>query len=129
MDNKNILKDSILILFFYFLIGVFIVACVPKTPMERQANLSVEPSKGKAASVIKIKGSNFLPDERVEIIMTVGEVHHSLGTEKVEEIIADKNGVFEVSSGIPVKTPPGVYKILATGDKGSIGTFHIEVIK
>lgn len=111
------------------LIMVSVFACVPKAPKERPATLIVEPASGKAAAIIKIKGSNFLPEEAVEIIMTVGDIHHSLGTEKVEVIIADKNGAFEVSSGIPVRTPPGTYKIVGTGNKGSVGIFNIGVVK
>ncbi len=111
------------------LFALVITACVPKAPMEREANLSIEPPKGKAGASIKIRGSNFLPEEKVEIVMTVGEVHHLLGTEKVEIIVSDKNGSFVVNSGIPVKTPPGVYKVIASGDKGSRGIFNLEVIK
>jgi len=104
-------------------------ACVPKAPKERPATLIIEPAKGKAGALIKIKGSNFLPGEAVEIIMAVSEIQHSLGTEKVEVIIADKNGAFEASSGIPVGTPPGTYKIVATGNKGSVGSFNVEAFK
>ncbi|MBM4329627.1 MAG: hypothetical protein FJ117_00125 [Deltaproteobacteria bacterium] len=111
------------------LIMVSVFACAPKAPKERAATLIIEPAKGKAGAMIKIKGSNFLHGEAVEVILTVGDIHHSLGTEKVDEIIADKNGAFEVSSGIPVKTPPGAYKVVATGNKGSVGIFNIEAIK
>lgn len=129
MENSRPISRNMIIALICSIFILSLFSCVPKAPKERPADLSIEPSKGKAASPIKIKGSNFLPGEKIEIIMSVGEIHHSLGTEKVEEITADSNGRFEVSSGIPVKTPPGVYKVSATGDKGSVGIFNIEVIK
>ena len=70
-----------------------------------------------------------IPEEEVEIIMQVGDVYHGLGTAKKDVIVADKNGGFEVSSGIPVKTPPGTYNIEAIGNKGSKGLFNITVVK
>lgn len=126
MGNKKVFIPIIILIVF---LSFSIITCVPKAPIERQANLLIEPPKGKAGASIKIKGTNFLPEEKVEIVMSVGEVHHLLGTEKVEVIVTDKNGIFEVDSGIPVKTPPGIYKITATGEKGSIGIFNLEVIK
>jgi hypothetical protein len=104
-------------------------ACVPKAPRERAATLTIQPASAKAATAIIINGTQFLPGEEVEIIMTVGDVYHSLGTGKTDVVVADKNGAFEVSSGIPVKTAPGTYKIEATGNKGSVGVFNITVLK
>jgi len=129
MPDSKFSYMHIVIVLICCLIMASPLACVPKAPKERPANLIIEPAKGKAGAMIKIKGSNFLPGEEVEIIMAVGVIQHSLGTEKVEVIIADKNGAFEVGSGIPVKTPPGVYKVVGTGNKGSVGIFNIEAIK
>jgi hypothetical protein len=111
------------------LLLVSALACVPKAPKERPATLTVQPASGKANTVIVINGSQFLPGEEVEVIMAVGEIYHALGTEKTDTIVADKNGAFEVSSGIPVKTPPGTYKMTATGNKGSVAELNIVVIK
>lgn len=108
-----------------FVIPVF--SCVPKAPKQRPATLVVQPASAKAGAVIVLSGSQFLPDEEVEVIMTVGDVYHSLGTEKAESIVANKNGTFEVSSGVPVRTPPGTYKIEAFGNKGSIAVSNITV--
>jgi hypothetical protein len=121
------LTKGIALLCCLFLISVF--ACVPKAPKERPATLVISPASGKATAPIVIRGTEFLPDEEVEVIMQVGDVYHSLGTAKKDVIIADKNGDFEASSGIPVKTPPGTYKIEATGSKGSMGIFNISVVK
>lgn len=107
---------------------LFLFACVPKAPKESQAVISVMPTSAKAGAIIFINGYQFLPSEEVEVIMTVGEVHHSLGTEKEDVIVANDKGAFEVKSGIPVNTPPGIYKITAMGNKGSMATFNINVI-
>jgi hypothetical protein len=108
-------------------LSIFVYA--QETPKERPATLIVSPASAKAKAVIVIQGSQFLPGEEVEVIMTVGDVYHGLGTAKADVIVADKNGTFEVSSGIPLKTPPGTYKIEATGNKGSVGIFNITVVK
>ena len=109
------------------LVSVLACAKAPPPPAERTATVVLEPASGKAAAAIKIKGSNFLPDEEIEIVLTVGDIRHGLGTEKAEKIVADKTGAFEVTSGIPVSTKPGTYTIKATGSKGSVGTSSIEV--
>ncbi len=53
-----------------------------------------------------------MPGEEIEIVMTVGDIHHGLGTEKVDKIVANEYGAFSVASGIPVGTPPGKYTTL-----------------
>ncbi len=133
MQKKyNWIYRGMAIIFCFILLYLF--ACVPKAPKEqkepkeRQAALSVMPTTAQAGAVIFISGYQFLPGEEVEVIMTVGEVHHSLGTEKEDVIVANDKGAFEVKSGIPVKTPKGNYKITAMGNKGSMATFNISVI-
>lgn len=119
------------------LLLALVVACAPAPkppppppppPPERPANLAIDPTSGKAGAAVKLKGSNFLPDEEVEVVLTVGDVRHGLGTEKADKIIADKAGAFAVDTGIPVRTPAGSYTIKATGNKGSVGTSSITVV-
>jgi len=128
MVQKKYSKIHIGIAIFCLITLIAFMACVPKAQKERQAAISVMPTSAKASAVIFISGYQFVPQEEVEIIMTVGNVHHSLGTEKADVIVANENGAFEVQSGIPVKTPPGSYKITAIGNKGSTGSFNITVI-
>ncbi|MDZ4165635.1 MAG: hypothetical protein U1C55_10970 [Smithellaceae bacterium] len=111
-----------------FLLTCFLVILSAEA-QQRAAALTIEPASGKAAAAIKIKGAGFLPGEEVDIIMQVGDVYHGLGTEKADMVVTNNNGAFDVASGIPVRTPPGVYKIEATGNKGSTATFSIEVVK
>lgn len=113
---------------FLFLVLMIIFTWTSAQAQEK-ASITVEPASGKAAAVIKIKGTKFKPGEEVHIVMQVGDVYHGLGTEKADVIVADAKGEFDVSSGIPVRTPPGIYKIEATGNKGSEAAFNIEVLK
>ncbi len=128
--NNNNIKWKCAV-FCCFLLLAFISSCatVPAKPKERPASMIIEPASGKAAAAIKITGSKFLPNEDVDIIMQVGDVYHGLGTEKADKLTADNNGQFVVNTGIPVRTPPGKYKIEASGDKGSVASFNIEVLK
>lgn len=116
------------------LLLVSVLACAPApvppappAPTERVATLLVSPTSGKAAAIITIGGTGFLPGEEVEIVLVVGDIRHGLGTEKADKIIANSFGGFRVVSGIPVGTRPGTYTIKATGNMGSVGTFTIEV--
>jgi hypothetical protein len=105
------------------------LSCVPKAPKERPATLVIQPASAKAGQVIVIKGYEFLPNEEVEVIMTIGDVYHALGTGKADTIVVKKDGTFEVSSGVPVRTSPGTYKVEASGNKGSVGSCNITVVK
>ncbi len=129
MANKRLFHRHKGIALICCILLITALACVPKAPKERPATLTVQPSTAKAAAPLVIQGSQFLPGEEIEITMQVGDVYHGLGTEKKDLIVADKNGAFEVSSGIPIKTPPGTYKIEAIGNKGSVGGFNITVVK
>lgn len=60
----------------------------------------------------------MITDEEVDIILQVAEIYHGLGTEKADVVIADTNGNFDVATGIPVRTPPGISEIEATGNRG-----------
>ena len=129
MANKRFLHINRGIALICCIFMIAALACVPKAAKERPATLVISPASAKEKTPIIIRGSQFLPGEEVEVIMQVGDVYHSIGTAKADVIVADKSGAFEVSSGIPIKTPPGTYKIEATGNKGSLGVFNITVVK
>lgn len=121
-------KGILATIFFVFLL-VFSPAVFVPAEAQAQANLLLQPASGKAAAALKITGSRFQPGEEVDLIMQVAEVFHGLGTEKADAVIADGNGNFDVTTGIPVRTPPGVYKIEATGNKGSAAQAGLEVVR
>ena len=136
MPNIKYCTQGIGIMLICSLLLIPALACVPAPPpppapppVEKIAILSISPASGKAAAIITLDGRHFLPGEEIEVIMIVGEIRHGIGTLKVDKIVADEKGAFKVKSGIPFKTPPGVYRITATGNKGSVGIFTIEVVK
>lgn len=111
-----------------FLLAFFTVILTVEA-QQPAASLKIEPASAKAAAALKLKGNGFKPGEEVDIIMQVAEIYHGLGTEKTDVVVADGKGSFDVTSGVPVRTPPGKYKIEATGSKGSMATFDLEVLK
>ena len=127
MADLKFLHRSAGIFLGCFLLMISVAAYAAGQAPERPATLVIRPFSGKVAIPIIISGTQFLPGEEVEVVMTVGDIYHGLGTEKTDIIVADKTGAFEVSSGIPVRTPPGTYEIKATGEKGSVGVFNIQV--
>ncbi|MDW7998437.1 MAG: hypothetical protein RMI30_03170 [Thermodesulfovibrio sp.] len=93
-----------------------------------QPQVTITPPKGEPAAVISIDGKGFKPDEEIDIIITLDEGEKvGLGTEKVDVIKADANGVFSVKSGIPINAKPGKHKIEIIGNKGSIIETFVEV--
>lgn len=118
----------------FLLSGLLIImaACATSpAPKQTQAKptLVFTPPSGKARTAITIEGSGFQPQEEVDIVLIAGHLRHSLGTRKVDVIKANDAGVFKVSSGIPIRTPPGTYTVEAVGNRGSMVTFQLQVTK
>ncbi len=113
-----------LILFSVFLLFVFItpILCFA------QPTVTITPASGAPATVISIDGKGFQPQEEIEIIITLEEGEKvGLGTEKVDVIVTNNEGVFSVKSGIPVNAKPGMHKIEIRGSKGSLVETKVEV--
>jgi hypothetical protein len=118
----------------FLLSGLLIImaACATSpAPKQTQAKptLVITPPSGKAGTGITIEGLGFQPQEEVDVILIAGHLRHSLGTQKVDVIKANDAGVFKVTSGIPIRTPPGTYAVEAVGNRGSMATFQIQVTK
>ncbi len=126
LANTDRKREVLALLLFVFL---FVLLIPAPASAQTGASLVIQPASGRAAAALKINGSKFQPGEEVDIIMQVAEIYHGLGTERADVVKADANGNFEVATGIPVRTPPGVYKIEATGNKGSAAHFNLEVLK
>jgi len=75
---------------------------------------------------IAIRGSGFIPGEKIEVIMVIDEVPTELG-EKPMIKEANELGGFKTTSAIPPQAKPGVYTVKATGDKGTIAVAPLEV--
>ncbi len=107
-------------------IAIFILA-VPMIVFA-QPQVTITPSKGEPAAVITIEGKGFHPEEEIDIVITLDEGEKvGLGTEKVDIIKTDANGLFSVKSGIPINAKPGKHKIEIIGNKGSQLETVIEV--
>jgi len=90
------------------------------------ASLVITPISGKPASVIIVRGSGFIPGEKIEIIMVVDGIPVELGEEPMIKE-ANEIGAFKAKSGIPLDAKPGVYSVKATGDKGTVAVAPLEV--
>ena len=92
----------------------------------RAASLVITPISGQAASVITIRGSGFIPGEKIEVIMVIDGIPIELGEEPMIKE-ANEAGAFKAKSGIPMDAKPGVYSVKATGDKGTVAVAPLEV--
>jgi len=90
------------------------------------ANLVITPISGQAASVITIRGSGFIPGEKIEITTVVDGIPVELGEEPMIKE-ANQAGAFKAKSGIPFNAQPGVYSVKASGDKGTVAVAPLEV--
>jgi len=90
------------------------------------ASLVITPISGLAASVITIRGSGFIPGEKIEVIMVVEGIPVELGEEPIVKE-ANELGAFKAKSGIPLNAKPGIYSVKALGDKGTMAVAPLEV--
>jgi hypothetical protein len=94
------------------------------------ASITINPDSGKPKTPIVIEGKGFKPGERVDVLLKLSDFEIiGLGTRKVDKIVADQSGAFKVKSAIPKMAKPGIYKVIATGDKGSYAESQIKVVK
>ncbi len=118
------------IIFAIFLLGIGINACasLPEKSGDAKpaANLVITPISALPKSVITIRGSGFIPKEKIELIIVVDGVPVELGAEPMIKEANDL-GAFKVKSGIPFNAKPGMYTIKAVGDKGSVAVAPLEV--
>ena len=108
--------------------GAVACAALPERPATSAsaASLVIMPISGQAASVITIRGSGFIPGEKIEVIMVVDGVPTELGEEPMIKE-ANELGAFKAKSGIPFNAKPGIYTVKATGDKGTMAVAPLEV--
>jgi hypothetical protein len=92
------------------------------------ASLVITPVSGLPGVVITIRGSGFIPEEKIEVIMVVEGVPNELGEEPMVKQ-ANEAGAFKTMSGIPITAQPGVYTVKAVGDKGTQAVAPLEVEK
>jgi len=90
------------------------------------ASLVITPVSGLPGVVITIRGSGFIPEEKIEVIIVIDGVPNELGEEPMVKQ-ANEAGAFKTMSGIPITAQPGVYTVKAVGDKGTLAVAPLEV--
>jgi hypothetical protein len=117
-----------ILIFSFLFIGIMGCATLTEQAGERRAaaNLVITPISALPKSVITIRGSGFVPKEKVEIIMIVDGIPVELGEEPMIKE-ANEMGAFKAKSGIPFNAKPGIYTVKAIGDKGTVAVAPLEV--
>jgi hypothetical protein len=113
---------------FLFFLGALGCAGLHERPITSlsPASLVVTPVSGQPQTAITIRGSGFVPGEKIEVIMVVDGVPTDLGEKPMIKEANDLGG-FKTSSAIPPQAKPGVYTVKASGDKGTMAVAPLEV--
>lgn len=113
---------------FLFFLGTLSCAGLKERPetSSSPASLVVTPVSGQPKTPITIRGSGFVPGEKIEVIMVVDGVPTDLGEKPMIKEANDLGG-FKTSSAIPPQAKPGVYTVKASGDKGTMAVAPLEV--
>jgi hypothetical protein len=113
---------------FFFFLGTLGCAGLKERPetSSSPASLVVTPVSGQPQTAITIRGSGFVPGEKIEVIMVVDGVPTDLGEKPMIKEANDLGG-FKTSSAIPPQAKPGVYTVKASGDKGTMAVAPLEV--
>jgi hypothetical protein len=105
------------------------ISCAMVQP-KSTATVSISPSKGTPGTNVVIKGAGFKAGEEIDVVMILGDgMLIGMGTQKVEVIVADSNGSFEAKSAIPKMAKPGTYVVESEGNKGSMTSASVEVVR
>lgn len=105
--------------------GALGCAALQKKP-QAAASLVITPISGLPKSIITIRGSGFIPGEKIEVIVVVEGIPVELGEEPMIKE-ANEGGAFKAKSGIPLNAKPGIYSVKAMGDKGTVAVAPLEV--
>ena len=89
--------------------------------------LQITPTSGKAGTAIAIYGAGFVPQENIRVEVVMDGISIGLGGENLS---ANESGAFSRKSNIPIApvAKPGLYGVKATGDKGSLAVYPLEVL-
>jgi len=121
---------KIILAFFFLVAGMLSCAGLQEKPgaSAPAATLVVTPVTGLPGAVTTIRGSGFIPGEKIEVVMVIDGVPTELGEAPIVKE-ANEMGAFKTISGIPITANPGMYSVKATGDKGTMAVAPLEVEK
>jgi hypothetical protein len=110
-------------------LGTFLAITSCSTVKTEQITPRLEISgSGMPGKALEVMGSNFIPGERIELVLEMGDVPMIVG-EKEKGIQVDEKGMFKAGTAYPHKSValPGVWDLIATGDKGSTAQCKVEI--
>jgi hypothetical protein len=118
---------------------VFMFCCITFAAESEQEKIQpviyVLPISGEIGEKVVIYGAGFEPDEKVKIILQIGNVPLQWAeADTGGVVVANAYGAFKLipRGGIPVSASfvePGIYVVRATGDKGSQAIAPIEILE
>ena len=128
--SARLKTGKIILAFFFLMVGMLSCAGLPEKAgaPAPAATLVVTPVTGLPGAVIAIRGSGFIPGEKIEVVTVIDGVLTELGEEPIVKE-ANEMGAFKTKSGIPIMAAPGIYSVKATGDKGTMAVAPLEVEK
>ncbi len=130
-------KNTLTLILLIFLVSFISFGCagISKQSGTGKAQISITPNSGVPGTKLIITGAGFIPQEKVKVILYVRNIQLQFG-------ISGSGGISEVNQvgtfrlepvgGVPKASTfitPGIYKIDAIGDKGSLASSQLEVIK
>jgi hypothetical protein len=127
MKKRSVCKLAVgAVVAFFVAMSISCAMVQPKST----ATVSINPSKGTPGTNVVIKGAGFKAGEEIDVVMILGDgMLIGMGTQKVEAIVADSNGSFEAKSAIPKMAKPGTYVVESEGNKGSMTSASVEVVR
>ena len=128
--SARLKTGKIILAFFFLLVGMLSCAGLQEKAgaPAPAATLVITPVTGLPGAVIAIRGSGFIPGEKIEVVTVIDGVLTELGEEPIVKE-ANEMGAFKTKSGIPIMAAPGIYSVKATGDKGTMAVAPLEVEK
>ena len=128
--SARLKTGKIILAFFFLMAGMLSCAGLQEKAgaPAPAATLVVTPVTGLPGAVIAIRGSGFIPGEKIEVVMVIDGVPTELGEAPIVKE-ANEMGAFKTKSGIPIMAAPGIYSVKATGDKGTMAVAPLEVEK
>ncbi len=124
-----------------FALFVGLIGCSPATPEVRSAPMVVmDPHAGAPSAIISVYGSGFREGEQVNLTIVNAKIPNYKDSLEMhigplaKEVVANASGAWssadwQAQAAIPASLAPGVYTLEAKGNKGSLATVPVVVLK